>query len=119
VIPLKVVRIGLDKDLDGWRPEKGKRDMYGREIEEREYTQRDFVRSQILNFDGEPVQIYKPGAHDSVVPPGAEMSRSLNRGSRSDTAQISKLRATHSQRALRAEKTHSQARQLTDAPNTR
>ena len=47
--PYKVVRIGLDKDLDGWRPEKGKRDKYGREIEDREYTQRDFDRSLILD----------------------------------------------------------------------
>ena len=27
--PYKVVRIDLDKDLDGWRPEKGKTDKYG------------------------------------------------------------------------------------------
>jgi hypothetical protein len=76
----QLARIGLDKDLDGWRPGKGKCHKYGREIEEREYAQRDFVRSQILNFDGEPVQSYEPGAHDFVVPPSAEMSRSLNRG---------------------------------------
>src|SRR5690606_6706070 len=29
--PYKVVRIGLDKDLDGWRPEKGKLDKHGHE----------------------------------------------------------------------------------------
>ena len=47
--PYKVVRIGLDKDLDGWRPEKGKLDKYGREIEDREYTQRDYDRNLILD----------------------------------------------------------------------
>ncbi len=46
--PYKVVRIGLDKDLDGWRPEKGKTDRYGQEIEDREYNALDFDRSLIL-----------------------------------------------------------------------
>jgi type I restriction enzyme, R subunit len=46
--PYKVVRIGLDKDLDGWRPEKGKLDKYGREIEDREYNERDFDRNLVL-----------------------------------------------------------------------
>jgi len=46
--PYKVVRIGLDKDLDGWRPEKGKTDKYGNEIEDREYNERDFDRNLIL-----------------------------------------------------------------------
>ena len=43
--PYKVVRIGLDKDLDGWRPEKGKTDKYGQDIEDREYNDRDFDRN--------------------------------------------------------------------------
>lgn len=46
--PYKVVRIGIDKDLDGWRPEAGKLDKYGQEIEDREYNQRDFDRNLIL-----------------------------------------------------------------------
>jgi type I restriction enzyme R subunit len=46
--PYKVVRIGLDKDLDGWRPEKGKTDKYGHEIEDREYNETDFDRNLIL-----------------------------------------------------------------------
>jgi type I restriction enzyme R subunit len=46
--PYKVVRIGLDKDLEGWRPEKGKLDKYGQEIEDREYNERDFDRNLIL-----------------------------------------------------------------------
>jgi len=33
--PYKVVRIDLDKDLTGWRPETGKLDKLGQEIEER------------------------------------------------------------------------------------
>ena len=46
--PYKVVRIGLDKDLDGWRPEKGQTDKYGHEIEDREYNDLDFDRGLIL-----------------------------------------------------------------------
>jgi type I restriction enzyme R subunit len=46
--PYKVVRIGLDKDLDGWRPEKGQLDKHGNEIEDREYNERDFDRNLIL-----------------------------------------------------------------------
>jgi len=46
--PYKVIRIGLDKDLDGWRPEDGQRDKYGQLIEDREYNDRDFDRNLIL-----------------------------------------------------------------------
>ena len=46
--PYKVVRIGLDKDLDGWRPEDGQRDKLGQLIEDREYNDRDFDRNLIL-----------------------------------------------------------------------
>jgi type I restriction enzyme R subunit len=46
--PYKVIRIGLDKDLDGWRPEAGKLDKYGQEIEDREYNQLDYDRSLVL-----------------------------------------------------------------------
>ncbi|MCP4689343.1 MAG: DEAD/DEAH box helicase family protein, partial [Desulfobacterales bacterium] len=46
--PYKVVRIDLDKDLTGWRPERGKRDKYGEEIEDRLYNARDFDRTLVL-----------------------------------------------------------------------
>lgn len=46
--PYKVVRIGLDKDLDGWRPEDGQTDKYGQVIEDREYNDRDYDRDLIL-----------------------------------------------------------------------
>jgi type I restriction enzyme, R subunit len=46
--PYKVVRVGLDKDLDGWRPEDGQRDKHGQLIEDREYNDRDFDRNLIL-----------------------------------------------------------------------
>lgn len=46
--PYKVVRIGLDRDLDGWRPEAGQTDKYGQLIEDREYNDSDFDRNLIL-----------------------------------------------------------------------
>lgn len=46
--PYKVVRIGLDRDLDGWRPEKGQTDKLGQEIEDRIYNEMDFDRQLIL-----------------------------------------------------------------------
>lgn len=47
--PYKVVRIGLDKDLEGYRPTKGKVDMYGNVIEDREYNSKDFDRNIIID----------------------------------------------------------------------
>lgn len=46
--PYKVVRIDLDKDLTGWRPDKGMRDKHGELIEDRIYNQRDFDKNLIL-----------------------------------------------------------------------
>lgn len=46
--PYKVVRIDIDKDLTGWRPEKGKLDKLGKLIEDRIYNQQDFDRTLVL-----------------------------------------------------------------------
>lgn len=46
--PYKVIRIGLDKDLEGWRPEMGQTDKYGQVIEDREYNDRDYDRNLVL-----------------------------------------------------------------------
>ncbi|WP_206022877.1 EcoAI/FtnUII family type I restriction enzme subunit R [Rhodococcus zopfii] len=46
--PYKVVRIDIDKDVAGWRPEDGKTDKHGQVIEDRIYNQRDFDRSLVL-----------------------------------------------------------------------
>jgi type I restriction enzyme R subunit len=47
--PYKVIRIGIDKDLEGWRPPAGKVDIYGNEIEDREYNIKDYDRSLIID----------------------------------------------------------------------
>jgi len=46
--PYKVVRVDLDKDLDGWRPPQGKVDKHGLVIKDRVYNQKDFDRSLVL-----------------------------------------------------------------------
>jgi type I restriction enzyme R subunit len=46
--PYKVVRIDLDRDVEGWRPEKGKVDKFGNEIEDRIYNQKDFDRNLVI-----------------------------------------------------------------------
>jgi len=46
--PYKVVRIDIDKDLTGWRPEQGKMDKHGRLIEDRIYNQRDFDKTLVI-----------------------------------------------------------------------
>ena len=47
--PYKVVRVGLDKDLEGWRPPAGKTDIYGNEIEDREYNIKDYDRNLVID----------------------------------------------------------------------
>jgi len=46
--PYKVVRIDLDRDLQGWRPSKGQTDKHGELIEDRIYNQKDFDRQLVL-----------------------------------------------------------------------
>lgn len=55
--PYKVIRVGLDRDLEGYRPEKGKVDMFGNEIEDREYNSTDFDRNLII--DGRTEEVAK------------------------------------------------------------
>lgn len=47
--PYKVVRINIDKDVEGWVPPQGMKDDLGNEIEKRVYNQADMDRILILN----------------------------------------------------------------------
>jgi type I restriction enzyme R subunit len=38
----------MDRDLYGWRPEQGKEDKYGNEVEDRIYNQRDYDKNLVL-----------------------------------------------------------------------
>lgn len=46
--PYKVIKVHIDKDVDGYRPEKGQKDRDGNEIEDRIYNQKDFDRTLVL-----------------------------------------------------------------------
>ena len=46
--PYKVIRMGLDKDLMGFRPEKDQVDKYGNVIEDREYNVKDYDKNLVL-----------------------------------------------------------------------
>jgi type I restriction enzyme R subunit len=48
--PFKVVRVDLDKDVLGWRPEKGQLDDFGAEIPDQIWNQMDFDRD--ITFPG-------------------------------------------------------------------
>ncbi|NCB40166.1 MAG: DEAD/DEAH box helicase, partial [Erysipelotrichia bacterium] len=47
--PYKVLRVGLNVDLEGYRPEKGKRDVNGEEVVDREYNTKDFDRNLVID----------------------------------------------------------------------
>lgn len=46
--PYKVLRINVDKDIDGWIPAAGQTDKYGNVIEAREYNMRDWDRTIVI-----------------------------------------------------------------------
>lgn len=46
--PYRVIRIGLDIDLEGWRPPKGFKDKNGKEVEDRIYNRTDFDKNIVV-----------------------------------------------------------------------
>lgn len=46
--PYKVVRVGIDRDLEGYRPTRGQVDKYGHLIEDREYYLTDYDKTLVL-----------------------------------------------------------------------
>lgn len=47
--PYKVLRVGLNVDLEGWRPEAGKTDKNGQLIEDRIYNPKDFDKNLVID----------------------------------------------------------------------
>jgi len=47
--PYKVVKVHMDTDVAGWRPEKDKRDIFGEVVEDRLYNQKDFDRNLVID----------------------------------------------------------------------
>jgi type I restriction enzyme R subunit len=47
--PYKVIRVGMNVDLEGWRPEKGKIDKVGEPVEDRIYNTKDYDRNLVID----------------------------------------------------------------------
>jgi type I restriction enzyme, R subunit len=47
--PYKVVKVHIDRDVEGYRPEKGQLDREGKEVEDRIYNIKDFDRTLVLD----------------------------------------------------------------------
>lgn len=46
--PYRVVRVNLNVDAEGWRPEQGKTDKEGNAVEDRIYNRKDFDRNLVI-----------------------------------------------------------------------
>jgi type I restriction enzyme, R subunit len=46
--PYRVIRIALNVDAEGWRPEQGKTDKFGNEVEDRIYNRKDFDKNLVI-----------------------------------------------------------------------
>ena len=53
--PYKVLRVGLNIDLEGWRPEQGKTDKQGVLIDDRIYNRKDFDKNLVIDERTETV----------------------------------------------------------------
>ena len=47
--PYKVIKVHIDVDVEGYRPEPGKTDRDGNEVEDRIYNQKDFDRTLVID----------------------------------------------------------------------
>jgi type I restriction enzyme R subunit len=46
--PYRVIRIGLNVDMEGWRPDKGKKDKSGKEVDDRIYNRKDYDKNLVI-----------------------------------------------------------------------
>lgn len=47
--PYRVIRVNLNVDVEGWRPDVGKKDKDGQEVEDRIYNRKDFDRNLVID----------------------------------------------------------------------
>lgn len=53
--PYRVIRVNLNIDAEGWRPDQGKTDKQGHEVEDRVYNRKDFDRTLVIDERTETV----------------------------------------------------------------
>ena len=59
--PYKVVKVHIDRDVEGYRPEKGQLDRDGLEVEDRIYNVKDFDRTLVI--DGRTKRVAQKNHH--------------------------------------------------------
>lgn len=47
--PYRVIRVGINVDMEGWRPEDGKTDKDGNPVDDRIYNKKDFDRNLVID----------------------------------------------------------------------
>lgn len=47
--PYQVIRVSLDIDAEGWRPEKNKKDKQGELVDDRIYNRKDYDRNLVID----------------------------------------------------------------------
>jgi len=58
--PYKVIKVHIDRDIEGYRPEPGKVDREGNEVEDRIYNVKDFDRTLVISPEHGQID---PGHH--------------------------------------------------------
>jgi type I restriction enzyme R subunit len=72
--PYKVIKVHIDKDVMGYRPERGKVDTDGLEVEDRIYNQREFDRTFVID---ERTQLVAQRITDFLKESGDRMQKSI------------------------------------------
>ncbi|OQW93267.1 MAG: restriction endonuclease [Beggiatoa sp. IS2] len=71
--PYKVIRLGLNVDLEGWRPEQGKTDIKGQLVDDRLYNLKDYDRNLVIDVRTQTVAklvmafLRKTGVYDKTI----------------------------------------------------
>jgi len=72
--PYKVIKVHIDKDVMGYRPERGKVDADGQEVEDRIYNQREFDRTFVID---ERTQLVAQRITDFLKESGDRMQKTI------------------------------------------
>jgi len=72
--PYKVIKVHIDKDVEGYRPERGKTDTDGHEVEDRIYNQQDFDRTFVID---ERTQLVANRISDFLKESGDRMQKTI------------------------------------------
>jgi type I restriction enzyme, R subunit len=72
--PYKVIKVHIDRDISGYRPEQGQLDRDGQEVEDRIYNNKDFDRTLVLD---DRTKIVAKKVSDFLKESGDRMQKSI------------------------------------------